>query len=202
MTSPRAGTLARRVKRVGGRGIEHADDSPRLVVLADVEVARLRETASNHLLDHRHGLFAGFVPREVVPVDALLDDEHDPRSLRAPHVPDDARNGREKIIWMTPDIDVARPLLLRERDPDQAAGVAELDAGDKSSGSFGNPHRLLVLEPVTDASTEELGDERQLRLVPTEFRLEIAGVWSLVLEQAVKRQRSRGEGHGDRCIIR
>ena len=92
---------------------------------------------------------------------------------------------------------MARPLLLRERDPDQAAGVAELDAGDKSSGSFGNPHRLLVLEPVTDASTEELRDERQLCLVPTEPGLEITGTRSLVLEQTVKRQPGSGHRHGE-----
>ena len=103
---------------------------------------------------------------------------------------------------MTPDIDVARPFLLRKRDPNQAPGVAELDAGDKGSGSFGNPHRLLVLEPVTDASTEELRDERQLCLVPTEPGLEIAGARRLVLKQTMERQPGSGNRHGDRRVVR
>ena len=108
---------------VSCEGIEHADDPPPLVELADVELARFRQPFPNHVLDHGHSVFASFVAREIVPVDAFLDDEHDPRSLRSSHLSDDLRNGREEIVWMTPDIDVTSTLLLRERDPDQAVGV-------------------------------------------------------------------------------
>ena len=103
---------------------------------------------------------------------------------------------------MTPDIDVTWALLLRERDPDQAVGVAELDTGDERRAAFRIGERLLMLEPVADASAEELGDACPLRLAPAEARLEIACAGSLVLEQAVKRQPGSGERHGDRRIIR
>jgi hypothetical protein len=61
---------------------------------------------------------------------------------------------------------------------------------------------LLMLEPVADASAEELGETRRLRLIPTEFGLEIARTRSLVLEQPVKRQPGSGHRHGDSRIIR
>src|SRR5207248_4263719 len=77
-TSPRAGTLAGRAPVGSGRSIEHPDDPPRLVELADVELARFREPFPNHVLDQGHSVFASFVARERVPVDAFLDDEHDP----------------------------------------------------------------------------------------------------------------------------
>jgi hypothetical protein len=117
------------VKRVGGRGIEHADDPPLLVQLADVELARLSEPFPNHVLDQSHSVFASFVARERIPMDAFLDDEHYPPSLRSSHLSDDLRDGCEEIVWMTPDIDVTSALLLRERHPDEAVGVTELDTG-------------------------------------------------------------------------
>jgi hypothetical protein len=61
---------------------------------------------------------------------------------------------------------------------------------------------LLVLEPVTDASSEELGNERLFRLASTELGLEIAAAGSFVLEQTVKRQPSSGHRHGNRGVIR
>jgi hypothetical protein len=125
-----------------------------------------------------------------------------PRSLRSSHLSDDLRDRRKEIVWMTPDIDVTSAVLLRERDPDQAVGVAELDAGDERRAAFRVGDRLLVLEPVADASAKELGDACPLRLVPAKARLEIAGARSLVLEQAVKRQPGSGQRHCDRCIIR
>jgi hypothetical protein len=192
------------VSGVGGRGIEHADDRPLLVELADVELARLGEPFPNHVLDQSHSVFAPFVPRKRVSVDAFLDDEHDPPSLRPSHFSDDLRDRREEIVWMTPDIDVASAVLLRERDPDQAVGVTELDTGDERRAAFRVGDRLLALEPepVADASAKELRDVCPLRLVPAKARLEIARTGSPVLEQAVKRQPSRGQRHGDRCLIR
>jgi hypothetical protein len=103
---------------------------------------------------------------------------------------------------MRPNVDVAGPVLLRERDPDQAVGGVELEPGDKGGGSLRDPHRLLVLEPMTDASAEELGDVCELRLVPTEPGLEITDTGSLVLEQTVKLQPGRGHSHGNRCVTR
>jgi hypothetical protein len=171
------------VNRVGGHRVEDVYDVPELVVLADVELARLRETASNHLLDQCDGLFAGFVRREIVPVDALLDDEHRAEVYARRTSRLTAVTAARRSSGCAPDIDVARPLLFRERDPDQAVGIVELEPADKGGGSFGDPHCLLVLEPMADASAEELGDARQLRLVPTELGLEITSARSLVLER-------------------
>jgi hypothetical protein len=152
------------VSGVGGRGIEHADDPPLLVELADVELARLGEPFPNHVLDQDDSVFAPCGSRKRVPVDAFLDDEHDPPSLRSSHLSDDLRDGCEEIVRMTPDIDVTSALLLRERDPDQAVGVTELDTGDERRAAVRVGDRLLVLEPVADASAEELGDACPLRL--------------------------------------
>jgi hypothetical protein len=101
---------------------------------------------------------------------------------------------------MTPDIDMTSAVLLRERDPDQAVGVAELDAGDERCAAFRVGECLLVLEPVADASAEELGDACPLRLAPTEVGLEITGAGSLLLEQTMERQPGSGHRHGDRCV--
>jgi hypothetical protein len=131
-----------------------------------------------------------------------LDDEHGPRSLRSSHFSDDVRDGREEIVWMTPDIDVTSGLLLRERDPYQAVGVVELDAGDERRAAFRDRERVPVFEPVADASAKELGDACPLRLAPAKPRLEIAHAGSFVLEQAMKGQPGSGHRHGDRYIIR
>ena len=68
------------------------------------------------------------------------------------------------------------------RDPDQTVGVAEFDTGDERRGALRVGDCLLVLEPVADASAEELGDACPLRLAPTEVGLEIADAGSEVLE--------------------
>ena len=58
----------------------------------------------------------------------------------------------------------------------------ELEPGDERGAAFRDGDGLLVLEPVADASAEELGDACPLRLVPAEPGLEITGARSLVLE--------------------
>jgi hypothetical protein len=103
---------------------------------------------------------------------------------------------------MTPDIDVTSAFLLRERDPDQAVGIAELDAGDERRAAFRPRDRLLVLEPVADASSKELWDVCPLRLVSAEPGLEITGAGSVVVEQPVKRQPGGRYGHHDRGVAR
>src|SRR6266516_495543 len=124
------------------------------------------------------------------------------RSLRSPNLPDDARDGRDEVGWMSPDVDVTSSLRFRQRDPDRAVGVAKLEPSDKRRTSFRPRDRLLVLEPVADASAEELGDTCPLRLVPAEIGLEITSARSFVLEQTMKRQPGSRHGNGDRCVTR
>jgi hypothetical protein len=93
-------------------------------------------------------------------------------------------------------------LRFRQRDADQAVGVPELEPGDERRPSVRDGNRLLVLEPVADASPEELGETSQPRLVPAELGLEIAQPRSFVIEQTVELQPGCWHRHGDRGVVR
>lgn len=57
---------------------------------------------------------------------------------------------------------------------------------------------LSVLEPVADASSEELWNAAQFRLVPGQLGLEVVFASRPVLEKAVENKAARGDRNSDR----
>lgn len=146
----------RRRSRV--RNAEDADGVPGIVDLADVELPPLGETLTDHLLDRSDRLIPRFVARDVVGVDAFLNDENAHiHSLGAPPLTHDLRDRCEQLLRMRPDIDVTASPLLSQRNPQQAPW-GHLKPCYEATQALACCGGLVMLEPMADAAAEQLWD--------------------------------------------
>src|SRR6266540_59002 len=140
------------------RNAEDADGLASVVDLADVELAALGETLTDHLLDRRDRLVPRPVARDVIGVDALLNDENaHVHSLGAPPLMHDFCDRFEQLLRMCPEVDVSASPLLSQGNPEQAL-CGQLEPSYEAARPLARSDSLVVFEPMADASSEKFRD--------------------------------------------
>jgi hypothetical protein len=142
------------------RNAEDADGVAGVVDLADVELAPLGQTLTDHFLDRSDRLIPRFVARDVVGVDALLNDENaHVHSLGALPLMHDFRDRCEQLLRMCPDIDVSASPLLSQGNMQQAS-CGHLEPSHEAARSLACCDGLVMLEPMADVPRNSSGTPR------------------------------------------